>query len=418
MGIKNATFPATMHNYPIANPKIDLLVGEERKRRFDWHARVVNDDAISDKEEAKKKEIFEFIQNKIHQIQQRESQIANEMLEQQLAQMTPEQRQAAAQPPEGQQQQQPQGPPPQGGPQGQQQPPAQQPPTQEEEMRRQVQESMEQQLQEELAKLDKYLNYEFQDIRERMATHTLNYLYKTLDLKEVFSRGFEDALIAGEEIYCSDIVAGEPILRKCNPLNIHTYRSGESPYINDSDIIIEDQYFAPGMVIDDYHDHLKEKDIRNIDEGTSTNSDDGMINVGDREPSWVIDGVIDTEAGPGSGMYGQFWDTEGNIRVTRVVWKSLKKIGELTYFDQETGEKLETIVPEDYKVNKETGEEVKWMWINEWWEGTRIGKDIYVKIQPRPIQFRSMTNLSKCHSGYVGMAYNICTYVQNRVSIC
>ena len=420
MGIKNATFPATMHNYPIANPKIDLLVGEERKRRFDWHARVVNDDAITDKEDAKKKEIFEFIQNKIHEIQQREAQIANEMMENQLAQMSPEERNAAAQPPQGQGQapqqqeqapppQQPQGPPPQQGAQGQQQPPAQQaPPTNEQEIRRKTQESMQQQLEEELAKLDKYLNYEFQDVRERMATHILNYLYKTLDLKEVFSRGFEDALIAGEEIYATDIIAGEPILRKCNPLNVHTFRSGESAYINDSDIIIEDEYFAPGMVIDDFHEELTPEDIKNIDDGTGTGTDGGMINIGNTEPNWMVnDGLIDTDAAPGQGLYGQFWDTEGNIRVTRVVWKSLKKIGELIYYDQDTGEKLETIVPEDYRVNKDTGEEVKWLWINEWWEGTRIGKDIYVKIQPRPIQFRSMTNLSKCQSGYVGMAYNI-----------
>jgi len=443
MAIKNATFPATMHNYPIANPKIDLLVGEERKRRFDWNARVLNDDAITDKEDAKKEELFEFVENKIRAIEEKKAQIANEMMEKQLSQMSPEERNAAAQPPQGQGQPPQQGPPAQGPPQGpppqqqgqqqgppqgqhqmpdgsmmpgqqheeqgqqgQQAPPPPPPPTNEDEIRRQTEEAMQAQLEEELAKMDKYLNYEFQDVRERMATHILNFLYKTLDLKEVFSRGFEDALIAGEEIYCSDIIAGEPILRKCNPLNIHTYRSGESAYINDSDIIIEDQYFAPGMVIDDFHEELSTADIKKIDDGTGTGSDGGLINIGNKEPNWVIDGIIDTDS-PGKGTYGQFWDTEGNLRVTRVLWKSLKKIGELIYYDQETGEKLETIVPEDYQINKEEGEEVKWMWINEWWEGTRIGKDIYVKIQPRPIQFRSMTNLSKCSSGYVGMAYNI-----------
>ena len=50
-GIKGATFPAKMQNYPIANPKIDLLIGEESKRRFDWRVMVVNSDAVSQKEE-------------------------------------------------------------------------------------------------------------------------------------------------------------------------------------------------------------------------------------------------------------------------------------------------------------------------------------------------------------------------------
>ena len=52
--IRNATFPAKMQNYPIVNPKIDLLVGEEYKRRFDWRVRTVNDDAISAKESEKR----------------------------------------------------------------------------------------------------------------------------------------------------------------------------------------------------------------------------------------------------------------------------------------------------------------------------------------------------------------------------
>lgn len=49
---------------------------------------------------------------------------------------------------------------------------------------------------------------------KRMATQDSEYHYKTQDLKEVFSRGFEDLLIAGEEIYVIDIIGGEPILRK------------------------------------------------------------------------------------------------------------------------------------------------------------------------------------------------------------
>ena len=48
--IKGASFPAKMQNYPIANPKINLLVGEEHNRRFDWRVRIGNEDAISEKE--------------------------------------------------------------------------------------------------------------------------------------------------------------------------------------------------------------------------------------------------------------------------------------------------------------------------------------------------------------------------------
>lgn len=339
MGLKGATFPATMQNYPIANPKIDLLVGEERKRRFDWKVRVKNQDAISDKEKEMKDQLFSFIQQAI---------LADAFDEQQI--------------------------------------------------------------EKELAEMQKYHMHTFQDLKERTATHILKYLWSYLDLKEEFAKGFEDALIAGEEIYCADILGGEPVLRKVNPLNLHTVRSGESPWIEDSDIIIEDGYHSPGQVIDMYHDELTQKDVEQIDRGMTAAESDGMISIGEREHSWVIDGVIDVESEVnGNRFYGEYWDTEGNIRVTRVLWKSYKKVGRLTYFDPEDGSVQMTIVSEDYKINKELGEEVKWFWINEWWEGTRIGKSIYVKLQPRTLQFRSLDNPSKCNPGYTGIAYNINT---------
>jgi hypothetical protein len=340
MGIKGANFPARMQNYPIVNPKIDLLVGEERKRRFDWKVRVGNDDAISDKEQELKQQLFGYIQQ----------QITAEAFD-------------------------------------------------------------EQQAQKELQEMQKYHMYEFQDLRERTATHILKYLWSTLSLKEEFARGFEDALIAGEEIYCADIIGGEPILRKVNTLNLHTIRSGESPWIEDSDIIVEDGYHSPGKVIDDFHDYLTPKHVKEIDDGLTSADSDGLITIGEKEQSIVLDGLIDTDAAQngtaGRGFYGEFWDAEGNIRVTRVLWRSLKKVGTLTYYDQEDGSKQKTMVSETYKVDKEAGEEVKWFWIGEWWEGTRIGKDIYVKMQPRELQFRSLGNPSICNPGYTGVAYNI-----------
>ena len=336
MGIKDATFPAKMQNYPIANPKIDLLVGEERKRKFDWKVRVINDDAISEKEKEKKKKLFELMTAKITATAFDKEEVERE-----------------------------------------------------------------------LQNLQKFHLYEYQDLKERTASQILEYLYKVNHLQEEFSRGFEDALIAGEEIYSVDIVGGEPVLKKCNPLNIHTVRSGESPFIEDSDIIVEDGYYSPGKVIDMYYDELTQEQVKKIDQGTSAReSENSFIKIGETEPSILIDGIIDTEHVTAMRTFGEYWDYEGNIRVVRVVWRSFKKVGKLSYYDEE-GMPQETLVSEDYKIDKEAGEEIKWMWINEWWEGTRIGEGIFVKCQARPIQFRTMANPSRCEPGYVGIAYNI-----------
>ena len=78
-------------------------------------------------------------------------------------------------------------------------------------------------------------------------------------------KGVTDALIAGEEIYQWDIVSGEPVLYRHNPLNVHTVRSGESPYIEDAEIIVIDSYYPPGAIIDMYHEYLTDAEIKEIE---------------------------------------------------------------------------------------------------------------------------------------------------------
>ena len=344
MGFGKDSFPATMQNYPLCNPKIDILIGEESRRRFDWQVQVVNDEAISQREQEKKEEIKKFVLRKIQQPNLNK-----------------------------------------------------------------------QDLKQDVDKFKSYINYEWQDLVARRATHILNYLYKTKNLKHIFNRGFEDVLLAGEEIYCSDIEAGEPVFRKCNPLNIHTLRSGDSPWIDDADIIIEDGYYSIGQVIDKYHLDLTDKEVEKLETGLPFSNDrSNMITIGNREQSLPIDltkGLINTEDFV-RGNFGGAYDDEGNVRVMRVLWKSYRKVGILSYTDLETGADLEKVVDERYQ--KLPNEDLKWVWISEWWEGTRIGGSlaggesnaIYIKIMKRPIQFRSIHNRSKCHSGYVGLAYN------------
>jgi hypothetical protein len=338
--IRNASFPAKMQNYPIVNPKIDLLVGEEFKRRFDWRVRSVNSDAISKKSAEKRDKIMQTLINNLQN-----DQVNDEAV------------------------------------------------------------------QKELKELNKYFSYEYQDLKEENATRILTYLYKEQDLQLKFNAGFMDALLAAEEIYCADIVSGEPILRRCNPLNIFNIRSGDSHHIEDSDLIIEYSYDPIGEVIDNYYNELTPKQITDIEEGYAINSTGGIMNNEGFNPVFDVADFVREQNGQilevnskGARFFGGAYDPEGNIKVTRVVWRSRRKVGELKYYDQD-GDPQTKLVDEKHKADKSKGEEIEWIWINEWWEGTKIGDSIYVKMGPRPIQFRNMTNLSKCGPGYVGTFY-------------
>ena len=67
------------------------------------------------------------------------------------------------------------------------------------------------------------------------------------------------------------------------------------------------------------------------------------------------------------------YDSEGNVRVLRVFWKSARKVKKIKYYDYQTGEEEFKFMPQTYVADKSRGEEEEIFWINEAWEGTKIG---------------------------------------------
>jgi len=347
LDLQGFNFPGTAQTYPLITPLLSILTGEERNRVHYIDVNTVNHDAISQKQEYLKQEFDKSLIADIQDIS-----------------------------------------------------------------------TSQEELEARMAKFGQWSKFTYRDIRERMGYQVISYLRKYLDLDFNFSRSFEDFLIVGEQIHVTDIVAGEPTARKGNPLNFSFVRSNESPYPEESDMIIEDGYLSVNKIIDEYYDVLKEKDIKRLEEGAQMNKNlsSSLWSFQNIQRDVDLDALIDSSGGLGSllgtpnggatfGLSGSF-DKYGRARRTRVLWKSMRKIGILSYVD-ENGEKQEIMVPEQYQEDQLKGEEVKWMWISEWWEGTRLADDIYVKMQPRPVQFREMTNISNCKPGIVGMVNNV-----------
>ena len=335
--------PDNLPHHPILVPKIDLLVGEEIKRRFDWSVIVTNPDAISKKEEDKKG----FLQQKLTEFLQ-----AN---------------------------------------------------YQEEELKSKMDE------------LAKHMKYSWQDIRERTANQILKHYSQEQRFDLTFNKGFKEALIFAEEIYQCDIIHDEPVLIKLNPLKVHSVRSGNSDRIEDSSIIIIQDHWSPHRIIDTYYDELKEEDIDYILNYSQTSSkgsysDDQNNHVLLRDAlNTGVEGMYDTIfnlAELNGHFFGSnYTDDTGNIRVLKVFWKSIKQLKQVKYYD-ELGQEQYKAMSEEYIPNKDLGEEVKIMWVNEWWEGVKIGKDVYLNIRPRKIQYNKIHNPSFCNPGIIGQIYN------------
>lgn len=351
--IKEKVTPSAIQHYPIINSKLQVLRGEESKRVFDFRVVVTNPNSISEIEENKKQALL-----------------------QQLQQLVADQSQS------------------------------------------------EDEFNQKLEKLSDYFTYEWQDMREVRANNLLNHYIKEYDMPLMFNSGFMDAAIVGEEIYQCDIRGGEPIIERLNPLKVRVFKSGFSNKIEDADIIIIEDYWSPGQVIDAYYDVLSKKDIAYIESAPDIIPQANEMGERDERAEFVnhhmIDDVIAGTDEYGMGFYfdpfGLFsdgagellpFDTNGNVRVLRMYWKSRRRIKKVKKYDPETGEEYFDFYTEDYVLDEAMGEEEEIHYINEAWEGTKIGQEIYVNMRPRVVQYNRLTNPSRCHFGIVGSIYNI-----------
>lgn len=278
-----------------------------------------------------------------------------------------------------------------------------------------------------LEKLNGYYLYEWQDVREIRANALIHHYIKEYNMPVMFNDGFMDAMTVGEEIYQCDIVGGEPVVSRINPLKIRVFRSGYSNKIEDADIIILEDYWNPGRIIDAYYDSLSKKDIEYLEnlpdhlgQAVTDNMDNideryGFINasmIGDEitaidgsyyfDPANLFNGDVTSSLLP--------YDLSGNVRVLRMYWKSKRAILKVKSYDPETGEEVYNFFPENYVIDKDKGEEAERFWINEAWEGTMIGdvKDgIFINMRPRLVQYNRLSNPSRCHFGIIGSIYNL-----------
>ena len=280
----------------------------------------------------------------------------------------------------------------------------------------------EEEFNQELEKLNDYFTYEWQDYREIRANALLNHYVKEYNMPLLFNNGFMDAMAVGEEIYQCDIVGGEPVIMKVDPLKIRIFKSGYSNKIEDADMIILEDYWSPGQIIDTFYDVLTQKDIEYIEKAPYTlgqASADSMDNIDDRA-GFVNNYMIGDEI---TSQEGFFWDPlgtadgvnssllpfdmVGNIRVLRVYWKSRRRIKKVKSYDPETGEEMFNFYPETYVIDKDNGEEEQILYINEAWEATKIGEKIYVNMRPKVVQYNKLSSPSRCHFGIVGSIYNL-----------
>lgn len=348
---KTSLIPDSIPHYPIMNSKLNVLRGEESKRVFDYRLVITNPNAVSQMAEEKRKVAYELLMQMMQ----------DENLQQ------------------------------------------------------------ESQVNRRLDEISKYMKFEWKDMREVRANYLLNHYYKEQNFPITFNDGFVDAMAVAEELYSFDIVGGEPIMERVNPIRLHAYMSGYSNRVEDAQIIVMEDFWSPSKVLDRYGDQLKPKDVDYIERIATkqfSGDADGMDNI-DESKGFIYNHMVDDTFGDefyfdAGGLFGAPlsdaslpYDFNGNVRVIQMRWKSFRAVKFVKSYNAETGEADYGFYPETYKCREELGETEEIRWINEAWEGTLIGKDVYVNMRPRLVQYNKMSNPSFCSLGIVGTVYNL-----------
>ena len=339
-----------LQHYPTINAYLELLRGEAISRPFDWHIVVTNPNAITEIENQKKEAILQSLQSLV------ESQSVSD-----------------------------------------------------------------EDYQKRLSEQNDYFQYQYQDMREARANELLKHYDKQYDFRNIFdTEGIMDALIVKEEHYMCDVQGGEPVIIRLDPLKLRIFRSGNSNRTEDADMVVYEDFKSIGWVYDNYYDVLTKKDCAYLEKiltGTTGDTSEDSPFWDDRNAYMDPDVGNDMVNNPHffSSLLGEYgytssslpYDNEGNVRVLRVFWKSRRKIKKVKKYDFQTGEEEFHFYTENYVTNASLGEEEEVFWVNEAWEGTKIGNEIYVNVRPCPIQYNSMSSPSRCHFGIVGQIYNI-----------
>lgn len=291
-------FPAMAQDYNIIKPKIDLLLGEETKRPFNFRVVRTSEIAASEMQDKAKQMLIDYIQATI------------------MSKLGPEEQaryQEALQ-------------------SGEIMPPEQ---------------------------IQKYMSKDYKDVAEITAYHSLNYLKNKLNITHEFYKGWKDALIGGEEIYYVGIVNGEPCLERINPIYFdYDTDTSDLEFIHEAQWCCYEMVMSITDIYDRLYDKMSEKQLNELLD-MMDDSSKGGITPEVRKTSLDYPHIKTHSI---NGFSSNPFEEADNVHVWHCCWKSFKKIGFVTIINPETGLPEDYQVDETYKeTGNEINVEWKWI---------------------------------------------------------
>lgn len=229
------------------------------------------------------------------------------------------------------------------------------------------------------------------DRRALKGQAALNYIMQNEEMKHKFQKGFFHYLVAGEVYSHKGVIRNEPFYDVLNPLDIDYDKDPDLEFVEDGDWAMVRKYAHASTVIDTFGEYLTDEQILELENPQQASADSYLLYRAEA-------------TGSDENIY-----RNRLVECITVYWKSRKRIGFLQYPDPLTGVVEEMIVEEGFRLPREMregGATVRYEWVNEVWEGTRIDGRFFININPLSNQRTSLDNPSRCKLPINGRKYS------------
>ena len=208
-GKKRENFPATLKNFNILKPSIDLLIGEKAKRPFNWNVIVSSSDVLTIREhernEKVKENLYQWFVNKLNE-EGFDTGMESEEIE------LPQQ-------------------------------------------------------------VEEIFDRNWKDNRAIMAQKAVNYLLPYLDWHEKMQVGWKDFLISGYVFTHRLIDSNEPGYEILNPVDIDFDKDPNTFFVEDGNWVVVRELVSRNSVIDKFRKILTDEEVERLESPRNTNRD-------------------------------------------------------------------------------------------------------------------------------------------------
>lgn len=267
----------------------------------------------------------------------------------------------------------------------------------------------EENVEDKMLKLQKYYKEEFQSDLEVGVHHAVvSYMLKhRMDRK--LSEAFLDRLITGKQAYRVKInrIGEDPEFEVHKPGSIF-HADNNTKWIKDCDWAIKVDELTPTEILDKYGDRMNSDDIKIVEDWLDMYHKDAFFKMSSLDSA---DQMLEADVVEGNNYVNA--NVNHKIAVYSCEWKSIRRV---MYVENENKYSPDApfikIISEEKLQELKEGKQfkklkqVKYRYIQDRWEGVRIGDSIYVDLGKSKYPIRSMACPSKVALSFNGLTYN------------